>query len=290
MSFVTEVTRKSMLIRPSGRSTDYISPSFGHGCLYNCSYCYMKRNKPTGLSIAKNHGDILTAISDHAWFADVEKPNQTHEEYITYDISCNEDFALHAKYHEWERIFDFFVMHPRAMGSFATKYVNEKFLTFNPQGKIRIRFSLMPEVYRRELEPNTDTIIDRLAAVGQFLNAGYEVHLNFSPVIVTDGWLLIYTNLFADVGNMAHLCGWNDGRVKAEVIFLTHNVDKHYANMADNLFGDYLLWRPHIQEEKISQYGGKNLRYKHALKADYIEQFKQLHQEIIPWNTIRYIF
>ena len=28
-----------MLIRPSGRSTDFISPSFGYGCLYNCSYC-----------------------------------------------------------------------------------------------------------------------------------------------------------------------------------------------------------------------------------------------------------
>lgn len=290
MSLVTEVTRKSMLIRPSGRSTDYISPSFGHGCLYNCSYCYMKRNKPTGLSIAKNYGDILTAINDHAWFADVEKPNQTHEEYITYDIGCNSDIALHAKYHQWERIFDFFVMHPRAMGSFATKYVNEKFLTFNPQGKIRIRFSLMPEVYRRELEPSTDTIIDRLSAVAKFLDAGYEVHLNFSPVIVDNDWILKYTNLFADVRNMAYLGNWNDSRVKAEVIFLTHNVDKHYANIANNLLGEHLLWKPEIQEKKISQYGGENLRYKHALKADYIEQFKQLHEEIIPWNTIRYCF
>ena len=35
MSTVERVTRKSMIIRPSGRSTDYIAPSFGHGCLYN---------------------------------------------------------------------------------------------------------------------------------------------------------------------------------------------------------------------------------------------------------------
>jgi len=176
------------------------------------------------------------------------------------------------------------------MGSFATKYVNEKFLTFNPQGKIRIRFSLMPEVYRRELEPNTDTIIDRLAAVGQFLNAGYEVHLNFSPVIVTANWLTEYKNLFHDISIIALLNDWANDKVKAEVIFLTHNVDKHYANIANNLPGERLLWKPEIQEKKISQYGGANLRYKHALKADYIEQFKQVHQEIIPWNTIRYIF
>jgi len=77
--------RKSMLIRESGRSTDFISPSFGHGCLFNCTYCYMKRHKPEGLDVAKNTGDILTAINNHAWFASVDKPNQTHKEYITYD-------------------------------------------------------------------------------------------------------------------------------------------------------------------------------------------------------------
>jgi len=36
---ITKVKRKSMVIRPSGRSSDFISPSFGHGCLYDCSYC-----------------------------------------------------------------------------------------------------------------------------------------------------------------------------------------------------------------------------------------------------------
>ena len=78
-----KVTRKSMLIRPSGRSTDFISPSFGYGCLYNCSYCYMKRHKPDGLSISTNTGDILTAINNHAYFTPVEKPNQTHADYTT---------------------------------------------------------------------------------------------------------------------------------------------------------------------------------------------------------------
>jgi spore photoproduct lyase len=142
---VTKVNRKTFIIRESGRSTDFISPSFGYGCLYNCSYCYMKRHKPEGLDIAKNTGDILTAINNHVWFATVDKPNQTHSEFITYDISCNEDFALHAKYHEWERIFEFFKNHQLAMGSFATKYVNKDLLEYNPQSKIRIRFSLMPE-------------------------------------------------------------------------------------------------------------------------------------------------
>jgi len=283
-----------MKIRPSGRSTDFIAPSFGHGCLYNCSYCYMKRHKPEGLTIATNPMDILTAINNHVWFADIEKPNQTGE-YITYDISCNEDFALHAKYHDWERIFEFFRDHPLAMGSFATKYVNKEFLKFNPQGKIRIRFSLMPEKLRQILEPNTSTINERIRAITNFVIAGYEVHLNFSPVIVYDEWLEDYKHLFELIDDDAYTRdklyfnqAYRD--VKAEVIFLTHNKKKHEYNLEHKIPGEDLIWKPEIQETKISQYGGENIRYVSSDKSRYIEEFRKLHGDIIPWNTIRYIF
>ena len=195
---VESVERKSLLIRPSGRSTDFISPSFGHGCLYDCSYCYMKRHKPEGLSIANKSSvtDILTEINSHAWFDSTEKPNQTHDSLITYDISCNEDFALHAKYHEWQTIFDFFKNHPVAMGSFATKYVNVDLINYNPKGKIRIRFSLMPQNISDELEPNTSKIIDRIKAIDAFIEAGYDVHVNFSPVVIYNNWQEDYEELF----------------------------------------------------------------------------------------------
>jgi spore photoproduct lyase len=289
MSVVNEVVRKSMIIRPSGRSTDFIAPSFGHGCLYNCSYCYMKRHKPEGLTVATNTMDILTEINSHAFFATVEKPNQTGD-YITYDISCNEDFALHAKYHDWKTIFKFFRDHPLAMGSFATKCVNHDLLEFNPEGKIRIRFSLMPEQFRKVLEPYTAEIHQRLRAVHEFVNAGYEVHLNFSPVIVHDNWLNYYEELFYDINNHAWTYGWPTESVKAEVIFLTHNEAKHWFNVDNKLPGEELIWVPKIQEAKTSQYGGQNVRYEHRRKSDYINNWKALHDRIIPWNEIRYIF
>jgi spore photoproduct lyase len=249
----------------------------------------MKRHKPEGLTIATNPMDILTAINNHVWFADIEKPNQTGE-YITYDISCNEDFALHAKYHDWERIFEFFRDHPLAMGSFATKYVNYDFLKFNPQGKIRIRFSLMPENWREILEPNTSTIELRLSVIPMFLDAGYEVHLNFSPVIVHDDWLDEYEYLLIRVKEHAMYNRWNTDTIKAEVIFLTHNKKKHEYNLEHKIPGEDLIWKPEIQETKISQYGGDNIRYVSSDKSRYIEEFRKLHSDIIPWNTIRYIF
>lgn len=278
--------RKSFLIRPSGRSTDFISPSFGFGCLYNCHYCYLKRHTPNGLSVSKNIGDSLSAINNHAYFTDVSKPNQTHEKYTTYDLGCNEDFALHAKFYDWKYIFTFFKNHPKAFGSFATKYVNKKLLEYNPEKKIRIRFSLMPQVYSDLLEPNTSKIIDRIKAIDLFVEAGYDVHINFSPVIVYKNWLEEYKKLFILVNQNVK----SKKDVKCEVIFLTHNLKKHFTNLEKNKEAEKLLWLPNHQEPKKSSYGGENIRYKHKLKQSFIHQWIQVHQQEIAWCKIRYIF
>lgn len=283
---IKRTTRKSLGIKDSGRSTDYITPSFGHGCLFNCTYCYMKRNKQDGLSVATNIDQILNKVNKHCETADVEKPNQTHPYYITYDIGCNEDLSLHLKYYDWQKMFNFFKNHPRAMASFATKYVNEDLLEYNPEKKVRIRFSLMPQKYSSILEPKTTPIDLRIKAIDRFIAAGYDVHINFSPVIVEDDWLVEYAELFRQVQGIVE----NKDKVRCEVIFLTHNENKHKYNLDKNLPGEDMLWKPEIQEPKVSQYGGDNLRYKHDIKRTYISQFKELHKSIIPWNTIRYIF
>ena len=93
----------------------------------------------------------------------------------------------------------------------------------------------MPEIYRQKLEPNTSTIQERIASIHLFLEAGYEVHLNFSPVIVHDNWLNLYRGLFMDINSRARFIGWDIDDVKAEVIFLTHNEDKHLYNLQHKL-------------------------------------------------------
>jgi spore photoproduct lyase len=288
LSKVKRVKRKSFVFRYSGRSSDYIAPSFGYGCLYKCSYCYMRRNVKDGLSVATNTINILKETDKHCKSLGVKKPNQTSDKYWTYDISCNEDFALHSKYYDWKYIFGFYKTHPMAMATLATKCVNNKLLTYDPNRKVRVRFSLMPQAWSDILEPNTSKIIDRIKAVNNFHRAGYDVHLNFSPVIVHDGSRKLYTELFNQVNDII------DNRfkpyVKAEVIFLTHNVKMHKHNLKHDAEAEKLLWKEDIQEAKTSQYGGNNLRYKHELKSMYIDRFKKLHNSIISWNKIRYIF
>jgi spore photoproduct lyase len=144
----------------------------------------------------------------------------------------------------------------------------------------------MPQHFSDYLEPKTSKIIDRIKAIDLFIEAGYDVHINFSPVIVYTNWLKEYEDLF----NLVNENIKNKDLVKAEVIFLTHNVEKHYKNLEKNSIAETLIWDPKIQESKISEFGGKNLRYKSYLKKKFINQWTELHDKIIPWNSIRYCF
>lgn len=284
------VERKSMIIRESGRSSDYITPTFGHGCLYRCSYCYMRRHIKQGITtIATNTEALINAIDEHAMSLQWPKePNQTHAKYYTYDFSCNEDYVLHAKYHEWEKLFDYFVNSGRVMGTAATKFVNKHLLNYNPQRKVRIRFSLMPQKMASILEPGTSRIVDRIEAINTFYEAGYDVHINFSPIIAYEGCGEEYKELFELINNIVNDDIKKD--VLSECIFLVHNKGLHEYNVKNNIKGEEYLWTPHKQEGKQSIFGGDNVRYAYKYKQGLIDGFINIHDAIIPWNKIRYIF
>lgn len=244
---------------------------------------------PKGVEFAPDEFTILDAIDTHALkLGPKTEPDQTHDKYWTYDFSCNEDYILHAKHHNWQELFTFFKNHPYAFGTAATKYVNKNLLSFNPERKVRIRFSLMPQKFSTILEPNTSLIEDRIKAVNDFYNAGYDVHLNYSPVIAVQGSKTLYANLFQQVDRLI-----DDNikpHVKAEIIFLTHNRKMHQYNLKHATKAEQLLWHPAIQEDKVSSYGGKNIRYKRHLKAKMEARFSALLKHILPWQEIRYMF
>jgi hypothetical protein len=67
-TFVDKVKRKTFVIRESGRSTDFISPSFGHGCLFDCTYCVAPETlvtTPFGTKKAEEiqEGDLIISFS-----------------------------------------------------------------------------------------------------------------------------------------------------------------------------------------------------------------------------------
>ena len=106
------IQRKTMKIRPSGRSSDFITPSFGFGCLYKFEYCYMRRHLPNGLTIATNTNEIIDAIVRHLWLLKWPKtPNQTHKKsthFYSERILARRGIALYARDMAPCRIFLFF--------------------------------------------------------------------------------------------------------------------------------------------------------------------------------------
>ena len=155
-----------------------------------------------------------------------------------YDIGENGDCSVDALISDNVRdLVALFRTLPDAKASFATKYVNRDLLDYEPRGKTRVRFSLMPANVARVVDVRTSPMADRIAAIDEFVAAGYEVHLNFSPVIYYEGWLDDYAELFARVdGTLSQMA---KDQLAAEVIFLTHN---------DGLHGVNLAWHPKAED------------------------------------------
>ncbi len=283
---------KTLHIRPNGRSADFIAPNFIYGCAGGCrnSYCYVMRYNYDTVYINDNIEQIINVIATHAdKLAFPKPPNQTDLKFWTYDIGCSTDVVLHWKHYPWIEVFDFFKNNSKIKATFATKYVNNNLLKYAAEQKIRIRYSIMPQAISDILEPNTTKISDRINAILPFIQAGYDVHINFSPIVVYENWLENYRMLFSEIAQKVP----EELRtiVKAECIFLTHNSWQHERNLTEGrAISEQLLWQPKLQETKLGRYKSEAVRYHHPIKRQFINQWQKLHEEIIPWNTIRYIF
>ncbi len=284
--------KKSLRAEPNSRSSDFIAPSHANGCAMSCSYCYVRRQKgfANPVSTFVNIEQISAYLARHAaklgWR---EQPSQIDPKYWVYDIGCNSDCSADALISDNVRdLVSLFRVLPNAKASFATKYVNRELLNYDPQRKTRIRLSLMPQKMAKVVDVRTSSIADRIASMNSFFEAGYEVHLNFSPVIYYEGWQNDYRELFDELAQVLNPAV--KAQLGAEIIFLTHNEKLHQINLGWHPKGEELLWNPELQETKYSQMGGRNIRYKRGFKADLVSEFSQLLSERLPECRIRYAF
>ena len=297
MNIIKYQKTKTIQCRENGRSADYTSANFILGCANTqsneydnpCSYCYVARFGRKFIYINTNTDEILNqcdlAIKDEIF---PKKPNQIDDTYYYVDISCDTDINYMWKYYNWFYVFDYFKNHPKLAATFATKWVNDKLLDYEPNNKIRVRMSLMPENIKQVLEKGTSPIINRIKFLEKLYKADYSTHINFSPIIYQPNWIEDYKELFKIINNevsddFKKQCG-------LECIFLTHNENLHNININKNKYGaENLLWNPIIQEAKVSLYGGNNVRYNYSLKYKLVNEFTNLVKANLN-IPIRYIF
>ena len=284
--------RKTLTARRNERSANWIAPSTANGCAMACGYCYVPRHKgyANPITVYANIDEVVGYLQRHVARQGVKAaPDQCDPTAWVYDIGENSDASVDARVSD--NVADLvaaFAAMPTAKASFATQHVNRDLLDLDPQGRTRVRFSVMPEAMAKLVDVRTDPVRDRVAAVDDFVAAGYEVHLNLSPVIVHEGWLEEWAALLDHLDDV--LSPRAKAQCAAEVIFLTHNAGLHEVNLGWHPRGEEVLWRPDVQEVKRSQNGMDNVRYRARWKAVWVRRLLDLVAERTPWLTVRYAF
>ena len=284
--------KKSLTARPNSRSSDFIAPSTSNGCAMACAYCYVPRRKgyANPITVFTNIDRITRYLRGHVSRQGVKAvPGQVDPHAWVYDIGENSDCSVDALVSDnVADLIGTFSDLPTAKASFATKFVNRDLLALDPAGRTRIRFSLMPEADAKLLDIRTSPIAEQLDAIDDFVAAGYEVHVNFSPVVLRDGWERDWAELLDRLADSTGPAFRE--QAAAEIILLTHNRDLHEVNLGWHPQAEQVLWRPEVQQPKRSQNGMWNVRYRNNVKRAGVETLQDLIAAQTPWLRVRYAF
>lgn len=274
----TQKTR-TLITKDNNNSANCIAPNLIYGCFGGCvdTYCYMSRYNGRRVFVNTNVDEIFESVVE--WEKSYNKiPDQQDPIYTMVDVACNTDLVLMQK-HMPESLHDYLKRyddHPQLNSTMATKYpalLKLDVTHFNKPPRVRV--SLMPQAYSNVLEPKMQKISSRIEDINRLKDLGWEVHINYSPVVFQRRWIQEYDDLFAEVKRVA-------GVNKCEVIVLTN----HKNQMA----------KASVEAQELMKYSSeiKNnsgvMRYPLSQKTKLLKQWKQLYNKYFELETIRYIF
>ena len=270
---------KTLVTKDNNNSANCIAPNLIYGCFGGCvdTYCYMSRYNGKRVFVNTNVDDIFESVVK--WEEGFTKvPDQQDPKYTMVDVACNTDLVLMQK-HLPEPLIDYLKRyddHPQLNSTMATKYPKLLKLDVNHfNKKPRVRVSLMPQRFADVLEPKMQKVADRIPEINRLKDLGWEVHVNYSPLVFYKKWKQDYSELFKMVKDIA-------GVNKCEVIALTNHANQ-MARSSDQ-----------ARELMSLSYEVKNssgvMRYPLKHKTRLLEEFKELYSQYFDLDTIRYIF
>jgi spore photoproduct lyase len=270
---------KTLVTKDNNNSANCIAPNLIYGCFGGCvdTYCYMSRYNGHRVFVNTNVDDIFESVVK--WEEGFTKvPDQQDPKYTMVDVACNTDLVLMQK-HLPEPLIDYLKRyddHPQLNSTMATKYPKLLKLDVNHfNKKPRVRVSLMPQRFADVLEPKMQKVADRIPEINRLKDLGWEVHVNYSPLVFYKKWKQDYSELFKMVKDIA-------GVNKCEVIALTNHANQ-MARSSDQ-----------AKELMSLSYEVKNssgvMRYPLKHKTRLLEEFKELYSQYFDLDTIRYIF
>tara|TARA_Y100000389_G_C17468308_1_gene527776 strand:- start:379 stop:1212 length:834 start_codon:yes stop_codon:yes gene_type:complete len=270
---------KTLITKDNNNSANCIAPNLIYGCFGGCvdTYCYMSRYNGKRVFVNTNVDDIFNSVVK--WEENYNKvPDQQDPKYTMVDIACNTDLVLMQKFLA-EPLLDYIKRyddHEQLNSTMATKYPKLLKLDVNHfNKKPRVRVSLMPQKYADILEPKMQDVKSRIKDVNRLKKLGWEVHLNYSPLIFYPGWKDQYKELFKLVSAIA-------GENMCEVIALT-NHNNQMTRASDD--AKDLMKRSYEVKNKTGV-----MRYPLKHKTRLLSEFKEIYAKYFSLSTIRYIF
>lgn len=209
-------TRKTHKYVPNSKVSNFLVPYTSSGCTAMCMYCYLvcNYNKCAYLRLFVNREQMLNKI--------IKTANETEEDYV-FEIGSNSDLILENTITNnliWT--IENFKYSKKGKLTFPTKFdMVDSILNIDHQGKIIIRMSVNPEEIINKVEFGTSKLKQRIEAINKLVEADYKVGILVAPIILLDGWKMLYEELLKELRELLTKKARN--KVFFEFIFMTYS-------------------------------------------------------------------
>ena len=215
--------RKTHKYVPNHKVSNYLVPFTSSGCSAMCLYCYLvcNYNKCSYLRVFVNREQMMDRLISESIKA--VSPQ-------TFEIGSNSDLVLENQITgnlPW--VIERFGEEGRGRITFPTKFsMVEPLLGLKHNGKVLFRMSLNPDEIVKKVEIGTSSLSDRIRALNDMCEAGYQVGILLAPVIMLPGWQEMYGSL------LERLSSELSEKVKREafieIIFMTYSYVQNFIN------------------------------------------------------------
>lgn len=208
--------RKTHKYVENQKVSDYLVPYTSSGCTAMCLYCYLvcNYNKCAYLRLFVNREQMLDRLI---------KRGKSSERPLTFEIGSNSDLVLENTITDnLQYTIPRFAKEGIGKLTFPTKFdMVEPLLGLDHQGKTIFRMSVNPQPLISRIELGTSNLKQRITAVNQMCEAGYPCGLLIAPVILTEGWKELYSELLEELN--AGLTAKVKKQLFIEIILMTYS-------------------------------------------------------------------
>ncbi|KEZ86951.1 SPL family radical SAM protein [Lacrimispora celerecrescens] len=269
--------RKTHNFVPNHKVSDFLVPYTSSGCTAMCHYCYLvcNYNKCAYLRLFVNREQMLKKIMDHG---------ARSEKNYTYEIGSNSDLVLENTITgnlAWT--IENFSKSNYGFLTFPTKFNKvEPLLGISHGGRVIMRMSVNPQSIITRFEPGTSGLDARITALNSMCDAGYRVGLLIAPIIMTEDWKDLYSQLIDTLSD--RLSKKVREQAPIEIIFMTYSYVQNAINteafpQAERLY----------DKELMTGRGRGKYCYRDDLRSSGEQFLRQQIEEKLRGMTILYV-